>query len=167
MYRILFYSVAILASAKGEADATLDDIRATGKALSASTGAAVMLRDIDYFDGKLERPGDQYPEEILLLGPEPDDEDDDNEGYVFNAVRQAYHEVGVSARHVSLHVEGEESEKESDPTGDAMNVTEFDLLKARATELGIHFSSQIGEASLRGRVEAKEKELQDADGGDA
>lgn len=146
MYRILFYSVAPLANAKGEVHATLDDIRATGKAISVESGASVMLRDIDFFDGKLERPGDQYPHEILLLGPED----------LFDDVRQAYDEVGVEARHVSLYVEGEESETEDDSKGDALAT-----LKARATELGIHFSSQIGEASLLGRVEAREKEFAD------
>jgi hypothetical protein len=99
MHRILFYSPAILMAAEGEvAHATLDDIRATGKALSTAS-SAVLLRDASRFNGGLER----------------DDE--------------------------------------------------LAKLKARATELGLNFSSQIGEVALRGRVEAEEKRLADEAGG--
>jgi hypothetical protein len=155
MHRILFYSPAILMAAEGEvAHATLDDIRATGKALSTAS-SAVLLRDASRFNGGLERIGEDYPEAVLLLGDEGDE--------VFEPIGQAFKEVDVPIEFVALHRPEESGEEEDDSEVDPDD--ELAKLKARATELGLNFSSQIGEVALRGRVEAEEKRLADEAGG--
>jgi len=154
MRSIIFYNPAVLVPAKKGADhATLDDIRATAKALSASAGHACVLRDATVFSGDLERQGDEFPAAVYLLGPDCD---------AFDAIRQAFEEVEVSVEETDF-LEEEAPSKDAPPSeGDVMAD-----LKARATALGINFSKNIGEATLRARVESEEaKRAEEAGGSD-
>lgn len=151
MRNIIFYNPAVLVAAEGadHAEATLDDIRATAAAVRGATNGSAFLRDASHFNGNLERHNEELPNRVLLLGPD---------GGFFNAVRQAFEAVEVPVEDLALHEakapgEGQAPEK---PATDALSI-----LKARATELGLNFNPNIGEATLRARVEAKEKEIAD------
>lgn len=151
--KVLFYNPAVLVVAEGavSAQATIDDIRATAKALSPC-----IIIDASRFEGNLERHQDELPESVHLLG-----EDsliaDEGGPTVFGAIRQAFEAAGVPVEETSV-LESEASRPNSSSEDDE----ELAGLKARATELGIHFAPNIGRATLAGRILAKEKELEEA-----
>jgi hypothetical protein len=155
MHSVVFYNPALInPSEEGETNATLDDIRATGEAIAAANEGTCYIRDVNYFTGNLELgPNGKLPDSVFLLG---------EDGGVFDAVRQAFEAVEVPVEETDLHQAEASSEDEDTSEGESP----LNELKARATELGINFNPNIGEATLRKRVEAAEKEAED-NGGDA
>lgn len=160
MHNVIFYNPAMLVPAEeGAAHATVDDIRATAKALSKS-GTAHFLRDVVQFDGFLERVGDELPGAVLFLGTSGFDLPD-HVAAKFDAVGQAFEEVEVEVRTVDLHSaedEGEEADGEEDDAD-----AELAALKAKATELGINFNPNIKAETLAKRIAVEEEAAAKAD----
>lgn len=138
---LLYYNHKIV-SLEGDG-VTLDDIRAAREALSSTGIANLYLRATDAFAGVEGGEGDV--ERVFIIGDDAEDE-------FCAAVRQAYEAVGVEVVAHELHQPEAPVSNPSAP--EQSTLTE---LKARATELGLNFASNIGEAALRARVEAAEK----------
>lgn len=152
---LLFYHTAILAVAEGQTDAapTLADVKATRAALSAGKGISVYLRDASSFDGNPESGFDG----LLFLGRTEDNAEE------FERIVEAYAAYEIPHEDVDLHqpeAPGEDEGDEDAPTGMA-------ALMAEATDLGLHFSPQIGEETLRKRVEAEKAKRAAAAGGES
>ena len=155
MRAITYYSPLLLvATGEEAAHATIPEIKAFARrAADERKGSKMFLRDASMFNGNLERLGGKYPDAVLLLGP-------DNPA--FDRIREAFKavEVEVTQRDGLPAEEVPFPETEEDDEDDD-EVTRLNLLKARATELGINFNPNIGYPTLAARVEAREKELAD------
>lgn len=135
---LLYYNHKIV-SLEGDG-VTFDDIRAAREALSSTGIAELYLRSTDAFTG-----AEAEVDRVFILADDPEDAH-------CITVRQAYEAVGVEVVAHDFHKPEAPVENSGAPEQSAL--TE---LKARATELGLNFASNIGEAALRARVEAAEK----------
>jgi hypothetical protein len=77
------------------------------------------------------------------------------DGDVFDPIREAFEAVEVEVAALDLH----EAKEQSAAPAITKPADELAQLKARATELGLNFNPNIGLATLKARVAAKEAEV--------
>jgi hypothetical protein len=159
---LMFYAPCILAATMGEADddgnreefaaeATISDIKLLTADLRQFTKTSVLVQDAANFRGELE----SNVSHVVLLGP--DDEK------CLQRVAEAYSEAEVEVSSIENFKEdwGGGAETDGDGVFEKQGLSD---LKARATELGVNFPSNIGMAKLADRVLEAEQALKDAEG---
>lgn len=161
---LVFYHPLLLG---GEGGHTLETIKEYRAALAKEFTEGVLLRDITMFSGDVEGAPDGISH-VFVLAPEQDDFDEDQLeevgatlGRSIKPLYEAFEAVGIEIEKApDIGEEDQGSEEEPDDPASVMSI-----LKAEATELGINFSHNIGEASLRAKIEKQRRENPEDDSG--
>lgn len=142
---IIYYAMSSIALAEGEDGLSLEKLKESRAALAHHSRGQVFLRDAAHFTD-VELADDDNPiTNVLLIGSSDD----------FDTIVEAYEKIGVEVVRGPLpdsfeEGEGKGDEEKSAPT-DPMSI-----LKARATELGINFASNINQSVLQAKVDKAE-----------
>lgn len=130
-----------------------DEIADWAKRVKKSDDTSMFLREAEAFDGQVEVHGGELPHLVVLVG----------DSAAMDAVREAYDAVDIHVGSAEVGDEelpfpaGVEPEDDEDPFDGNIN-----LLKERATELGISFSPTIGYNNLLSRVRGVEKKKEES-----
>lgn len=115
--------------------------------------ASMFLREAEAFDGQVEVHGGELPHLVVLVG----------DSAAMEAVREAYAKVDIHVGEATPEDDelpfpaGVDATDDDDPFDGNIN-----LLKERATDLGISFSPTIGYNNLLSRVRGVEKKKEES-----